>query len=97
MTLIIVISTGDFQIRWNVLSMSFSERESGEWPLGLSDFHHNYLTSNDYIQQSGKISICNNCSLFHGFWQSFVTIGSCNHLMRIISTYVGNTKKSEIS
>ena len=38
-----------------------------------------------------------NCSQFHGFWQSFVTIGSCNHLMRIISTYVGNTKKSEIS
>ena len=37
------------------------------------------------------------CSLFHGFWQSFVTIGLCNHLMRIISTYVGNTKKSEIS
>ena len=36
-------------------------------------------------------------SLFHGFWQSFVTIGLCNHLMRIISTYVGNTKKSEIS
>ena len=34
---------------------------------------------------------------FYGFWQSFVTIGSCNHLMRIISTYVGNTKKSEIS
>ena len=37
-----------------------------------------------------------NYSLFHGFWQSFVTIGSCNHLMRIISTYVGNTKESEI-
>ena len=36
-------------------------------------------------------------SLFNGFWQSFVTIGSCNHLMRIISTYVGSTKKSEIS
>ena len=37
-------------------------------------------------------------SLFHGFWQSFVTTGSCNnHLMRIISTYVGNTEKSEIS
>ena len=36
-------------------------------------------------------------SLFHGFWQSFVTIRSYNHLMRIISTYVGNTKKSEIS
>ena len=40
MALIIVISTGDFQIRWNVLSLSFSERESGKWPLGLSDFHH---------------------------------------------------------
>ena len=35
------------------------------------------------------------CSL--GFWQSFVTIRSCNHLMRIISRYVVNTKKSEIS
>ena len=34
-------------------------------------------------------------SPFHGFWQSFVTIGLCNHLMRVISTYVGNTKKSE--
>ena len=30
---------------------------------------------------------------FHGFWESFVTIGSCNHLMRVISTYVGNTNK----
>ena len=28
MTLIIMISTGDFQIRWNVLSLSLSERES---------------------------------------------------------------------
>ena len=34
-----------------------------------------------------------NSSLFHRFWQSFVIIGSCNHLMRIISTYVGSTKK----
>ena len=40
MALIIVTSTGDFQIRWNVLSLSFSERESGKWPLGLSDFYH---------------------------------------------------------
>ena len=45
MVLVIVISTGDFQIRWNVLSLSFSETESGKWPLGLSDFHHNYLVS----------------------------------------------------
>ena len=33
-------------------------------------------------------------SPFHEFWQSFITIGSCSHLMRIISTYVGNTKSS---
>ena len=59
MALIIVISAEDFQIRWNVLSLSFSERESGKWPLGLSDFYHNYLISNDCIQHSGKISIYN--------------------------------------
>ena len=58
MALIIVISTGDFQIRWNVMSLSFSERESGKWPLGPSGFHHNYL-SNNCIQHSGKIFICN--------------------------------------
>ena len=57
MALITVISTGNFQIRWNVLSMSFSERESGKWPLGLSDFYHNYLISDDCIQLSEKISI----------------------------------------
>ena len=43
---LIVKSTGDFQIRRNVLSLSFSERESGKWPLGLIDFYHNYLISN---------------------------------------------------
>ena len=59
MALIIVILIGDFQIRWNVLSLSFSERESGKWPLGLSDFYHNCLISNDCVQHSGKISICN--------------------------------------
>ena len=58
MALIIVISTGDSQIRWNILSLSFSERENGKWPLELSDFHHNYLISNDFIQHSGKIFIC---------------------------------------
>ena len=58
MALIIVISTGDFQIRWNVLSLSFSERESGKWPIGLSDFHHNSLISNDSIRHSEKIFIC---------------------------------------
>ena len=57
MALIIVIST-DCQIRWNVLSLSFSERESGKWPFGLSDFYHNYVISSDCIQHSGKISIC---------------------------------------
>ena len=29
--------------------------------------------------------------------QGFVTIGSRNHLVRVISTYVGNTKKSGVS
>ena len=97
MALLIVISTGDFQIRWNVLSLSFSERRSGKWPLGLSNFFYNYLISNDCIQHSGIISVCNTYSLSPGVWQIFVTIRSCNHLMRIISTYVDNTKKSEIS
>ena len=59
MALIMVISTGDFQIRLNVLSLSFSETESGKWPLWLCDFHQNYITSNDCIQHSGKIFICN--------------------------------------
>ena len=59
MALIIVISTGDFQVRWNVLSLSFSKRENAKWPLGLSDFKHNYLNNNDCIQHFGKISICN--------------------------------------
>ena len=49
MALIIVISTGVSQVRLNVLSLSFSERESRKWPLGLSDFYHNYLISNDCI------------------------------------------------
>ena len=57
MALIIVISTGDFQIRWNVLSLSFSERESGKRPFRPSDFYHSYLISNDCIQHSGKISM----------------------------------------
>ena len=41
------MSTGGFQIHWNVLSLQFSERQSGKWPLGLSDSYHNYLISND--------------------------------------------------
>ena len=32
MFLVIDISTEDFQIRWNVLSLSFRERESGKRP-----------------------------------------------------------------
>ena len=35
MALIIVISTGHFQIRSNVLSLSLKERESGKCPLGI--------------------------------------------------------------
>ena len=59
MAFIIVISTGDFQIRWNVLSLLFSEKESVKWPLGQNDFHRNCFISNDCIQHSGKIFICN--------------------------------------
>ena len=55
MALIIVISTGDFLIHWNVLSLSFSERESGKWSLGLSDFHHTYIIGKG-IQHSGRYS-----------------------------------------
>ena len=47
--------------------------------------------------QLKKIDEWKRYSLSPGVWQSFVTIRSCNHLMRIISTYVDNTKKSEIS
>ena len=32
-------------------------------------------------------------SLFHGFWQGFVTIGSCNHLIRITSTMSATQRK----
>ena len=79
MALIIVIPTGDSQILWNVLSLSFNERENGKWPYGLSDFHHNCLISNDCIHHSGKIFIyntflffcnnflCNNMTFFVGF------------------------------
>ena len=49
---VMVMSAGDFQIRWNVLLLSFNERESGERPLGLSDCYHNYLISNDCIEHS---------------------------------------------
>ena len=59
MALIIVISVGYFQILWNVPSLPFSERESGKGPLGLNDFYHYYFISNDCIQHSEKISICN--------------------------------------
>ena len=50
MALIIVIST-DFEIPWNVLSLPYSERESGKWPLGPSDFYHNYLIGSDCMER----------------------------------------------
>ena len=62
MAVTIVISTGDFQIRCNVLSLSFSERESGKWPLRLSDFslfdYIMIISVIDCVQHSGQISIC---------------------------------------
>ena len=60
-----------------------------------------FSSQTDSKELSSKGGRCQNpClvySLSPGVWQSFVTIKSCNHLMRIISTYVDNTKKSEIS
>ena len=66
MALIIVMSTGHFQIRWNVLSLLFSERESGKWPLGC-DSYHNYFISNDCIQHSGNNFLHNSITFFVGF------------------------------
>ena len=43
MALIIAIST-DFQVRCNVLSLSFKERESGKWSPGLRDFYITILS-----------------------------------------------------
>ena len=72
---LIIISTGDFQIRWNVMSMSFSERESGKWPLALSDCYHNYLICNDFIQHSRRYLLAtpivpqlSKCLTFEAVW-----------------------------
>ena len=53
----------------------------------------------DQIQYRSQsfVNLARDYSLSPGVWQSFVTIRSCNHLMRTISMYVDNTKKSEIS
>ena len=67
MALIIVKSTGLFQVRWNVLSLLFSERESGKLLLGLCDSYHNYLISNNCIQYSGNKFLHNNITFFAGF------------------------------
>ena len=59
----------------------------------LATFHGSY-PNQDWWQ---GVLVWGIYSLSPGVSQSFVTIRSCNHLMRIISTYVDNTKKSEIS
>ena len=64
-----------------------------------------YITSEERRKLGCKIEqhlirpgyTINDYSLSPGVWQSFVTIRLCSHLIRIISTYVDNTKKSEIS
>ena len=58
MAFIIVISTGDFQIRCIVLSLLFTERESGKYALGLSDFSFfDCIIILSVIQHSGEMSI----------------------------------------
>ena len=69
---------------------------------GLSEAISSYLTNMSFVPYETQHTWAAedhglNYSLSPGVWQSFVTIKSCNHLMRIISTYVDNTKKSEIS
>ena len=67
MVLIIVIPIEDFQIRWNVLTLSFSERESRKWPLGLSDF---IITISSVIEHliTGKIILLHSdMAFFVGF------------------------------
>ena len=63
MPFITVISTGDFQIRFNVLSLSFSAIEDGKYPLGLNDFSlFDYIIILSVIlciPNSGEIFICN--------------------------------------
>ena len=80
------ILTNVATLELNLVTISLSEA------LINKIFHHY-----EFLSRWFWISPHEVYSLFHGFWQSFVTIGSCNHLMRIISTYVGNLKKSEIS
>ena len=60
---------------------------------------HHHIIMNDTRKWLHSIltSLVYFYSLSPAVWQSFVTIRSCNHLIRIISTYVDNTKKSEIS
>ena len=58
MALIIVILAGDFQIRQNVMSLSFKERESGKWPLGLSYFYITILSVMIVFSTLEKIPIC---------------------------------------
>ena len=72
----------NFEIRTVLL------RNWRSWKPYLSDDHCSFHKFSSWL--------CN-YSLSPGVWQSFVTIRSCNHLMRIISTYLDNTKKTEIS
>ena len=62
----------------------------------LPQFYPKHFESQQ-VSSGGNNAINFFYSLSPGVWQSFVTIRSSNHLMRIISTYVDNTKKSEIS
>ena len=97
MALIIVISIEDFQIRWNVLLLSFSERECRKWPLGLSDFYHNYLIcdyrnisysalwKDNHLQHLIKTTfLYSNMTFFVGFWLSkSVVIRGCSNFSKI--------------
>ena len=77
--------------------------ERSEASFGLPRFAYhsscNFFPDGDLNKSKLYVThiIILNYSPSHGFWQSFVTIGSCNHLITIISTYLANTKRSEVS
>ena len=58
-------------------------------------YANSFILKSNYIEFDEKpfFEVTRNYSLSPGVWQSFVTIRSCNHLMRIISTRLSTTQR----
>ena len=63
----IVISTGDFQIRWNDTVIVVQGKRKWKMAYWAKRVLHDYLISNDCIQHSGRIPTCNT-QLEHFFY-----------------------------